>query len=55
MVQPTDQLGVANSEGVERTVGHDDGAIDAARLVGMIGEDANGEVESRIGRGRVVS
>ena len=32
---PTDQLSVTDSEGVERTVSHDDAAIDAARLVGI--------------------
>lgn len=49
IVQPADQLGVADSEAVERTVGHDHDAIDPSRLIAMLSEDTDGKVESRIG------
>jgi hypothetical protein len=55
MVQPADQLGVADSEAVERTVHHDHVVIGPARLIAMVREDAYGEIESRIGLGRMIS
>jgi len=55
VIQVTDQIGVADSEAVERTVGHNDGAINATRLIGMFIEDVHGKVESRIGPGWVIS
>ena len=50
MVQSTDQAGVPNRKRMKRAIRHDNGAIDAAWLVGMLGEYADGEVESRIRR-----
>lgn len=55
MVQPTNQIGVADSEAVERTVSQDQGAINATRLIGLLSEYADREVESRIRSGRVIS
>ena len=55
MVQPTNQIGVADSEAMERTVSHDHGAINATRLVGLVSQYADREGESRIRPGRVIS
>jgi len=55
MVHPTNQLPASRGKGVERAVRQDDGAIDAARLVGVLGEYADGQVESRIRRRRAIS
>jgi hypothetical protein len=46
---------MADSEAVERTVGHDHDAIDPLRLITMLSEDADGKVKSRIGPRRVIS
>jgi hypothetical protein len=54
VVQPTNQIGVADGEVVERTVPHDHGAINATRLIGLLREYADREVESRIPPGGVV-
>ena len=54
VVQPTDQLGVADSKAVERTVTHDHDAIDLTRFIPLLSEDADGEVESRIAPGWVI-
>jgi hypothetical protein len=55
MVQPTNQIGVADSEVVEGTVSQYHGAINATRLIGLLSEYADREVESRIRPGRVIS
>jgi hypothetical protein len=55
MIQPTNQIAVAGSEAVERTVSHDHSAINATRLIGLLGEYADGEVQCRIQPGRVIS
>ena len=55
MVQPTNQIGVADSEAAEWTVSQDQGAINATRLIRLLGEYADCEVESRIRSGRVIS
>jgi prolyl-tRNA editing enzyme YbaK/EbsC (Cys-tRNA(Pro) deacylase) len=49
MIQLTDQIGLADREAVERAVGHDHGAVNPTRLVGLLSEYADCEVESRIG------
>ena len=51
MVHLTDQLGMADGECVKRTVHHDDGVIDATRLVTVIIEDPADEFERSVGQG----
>ena len=55
MIEVTNQIGVADCEAVERTVSHNHGAINATRLIGLLTEYADREVESRIRPGRVIS
>jgi hypothetical protein len=55
MVQSADQTFVADGERMERAICHDHGAIAAAGLVRVLGEDVDGEVESSIRRRRAVT
>src|SRR5215212_5232188 len=55
MVHPTHELCVLSGQGMERTVGHQDRMIGAARLIAAFAEDAHSEVESCVGFRRRIS
>ena len=48
MVQPADEIGMVSSQSLERTVDQDDRAIRTARLIGMLSEDSDHDLQSRI-------